>query len=1249
MTPLFAKPRLFLAVLTTVLILAPTAVFAAGTDDVQVLAVDQVGVRSSVPHPADILSVSLMGPESNPVLRISFLSLQRNPRGLSTVALIAPASVPLRVTLQTASGAVDLYRGDLIAIADAYIGDKALSRGHDPDAVYLPVDAAHLAAGPVTFEITTVPDETVIAHYPAEKAYAANCALVLHGNQGLGYSDVFHGRWDDEAGSGFDEALEVHQATGVPGNFHLSGPLQSSAEWAARSGDPIDFNAWLAAGVTSGWAGMITSAYAQHIMPFVQNDMNDWSVNIETQMIATRYGYTPRVAWIPERVWLDPSSYPNNGVTDWIGDNFQPHGVWGVILDDDVHLSGHDNHQIHFATNGLRLVPRDRSFTGNIIGGNGQAALDILTGLAGSGVGEFRIAVFAEDWEAASEMGGWATITPNAVETYDWFVNKCATESAWLSTWKLADALTNASFNGATFDPTPGTYNEIGGFDGYGGGNNGWYPHWAGWVPSVTGGDGAGNCSGGGGSCANYGTLWNNAFSALMAAPDNAVSQAGWYVLMTNLYETAWHDGMGGDISGWEHNYSSHIKNTLVYAEAAHWAAGEYATTTAAFFSDIDGDGFDELVMHSDKLFAVLEGIGGRVVNLFVKDAGGADTAIGIDNAYWSGTTGDYNDSNHVGAFSDVGPNYQHDFYDLSIVQGSGTTVTVRATRNEVSKEISLTEGDAFLDVVYRVGQSDHWIQMGCSPSLVDLVWNAEMDRIWTADTAYMGRRNPNTGLTTAWVLGAAGAAHQQEFSGTLMRGDEVFANGTFGLRLYAGHTTAPDGFGEIAELRAIADAFVDVLGPLALTADYYPTVDRLVVSFDQPADPATLTMGFIGLDEDADGAPELTLGVGTTVLETGSSTTLSLTLTAADAASIEAMNPAALVLSLAAGAVADAGGVPNAAQTAPNAPAITIHASTLITIDGRFDAGEWEPYHALADSNDSAWTASNEIDRLTVSWDDTYLYLGIDGIVTGNSWLLYLDVDPGTAIGETDLTAIDAWERGASFTASGFAADFQYGCYQHQSAWDGDSFWELTSPTTTTDRTAEVVLAHDAAHAYGAAGGSEMAIPWSVLYPGAAATIPANAQISLAASVCWDPEPSGELGGDSVPNNSTSVLPIIDSVWTLAVDQNGDGEPDAWSPTAVPESPRFMAVTAWPNPFNPATTIRFDLPAGASNRTVVSIVNVRGERVAELVDQVLPAGRHEAVWRGLDRHGHTVSAGTYYCVVRSGDHQVVRPLTLVK
>ena len=48
-----------------------------------------------------------------------------------------------------------------------------------------------------------------------------NAAFVHHGNQGLTYSSVFYGD-PPTSNSGFDEILEVHQNTSIPGNFHMS-------------------------------------------------------------------------------------------------------------------------------------------------------------------------------------------------------------------------------------------------------------------------------------------------------------------------------------------------------------------------------------------------------------------------------------------------------------------------------------------------------------------------------------------------------------------------------------------------------------------------------------------------------------------------------------------------------------------------------------------------------------------------------------------------------------------------------------------------------------------------------------------------------------------------------------------------------------------------------------------------------------------------------------------------------------------
>ena len=52
-------------------------------------------------------------------------------------------------------------------------------------------------------------------------------------------------------------------------------------------------------------------------------------------------------------------------------------------------------------------------------------------------------------------------------------------------------------------------------------------------------------------------------------------------------------------------------------------------------------------------------------------------------------------------------------------------------------------------------------------------------------------------------------------------------------------------------------------------------------------------------------------------------------------------------------------------------------------------------------------------------------------------------------------------------------------------------------------------------------------------------------------ASLAWDPEPSGALGGDQAPNNIAAIAPVIDNRTLLTIDANGDGVPDAIDRTA--------------------------------------------------------------------------------------------------
>ena len=104
-------------------------------------------------------------------------------------------------------------------------------------------------------------------------------------------------------------------------------------------------------------------------------------------------------------------------------------------------------------------------------------------------------------------------------------------------------------------------------------------------------------------------------------------------------------------------------------------------------------------------------------------------------------------------------------------------------------------------------------------------------------------------------------------------------------------------------------------------------------------------------------------------------------------------------------------------------------------------------------------------------------------------------------------------------------------------------------------------------------------------------------------------------------------------------------GGTNAVDDPAVPVA--FRVDQNFPNPFNPATTIRFALPAAA--RTSVVIYDLKGRAVKTLVDTDLAAATHTYQWRGRDDHGRGAAAGIYFYKVTSGDHQATGRMALIK
>lgn len=84
-----------------------------------------------------------------------------------------------------------------------------------------------------------------------------------------------------------------------------------------------------------------------------------------------------------------------------------------------------------------------------------------------------------------------------------------------------------------------------------------------------------------------------------------------------------------------------------------------------------------------------------------------------------------------------------------------------------------------------------------------------------------------------------------------------------------------------------------------------------------------------------------------------------------------------------------------------------------------------------------------------------------------------------------------------------------------------------------------------------------------------------------------------------------------------------------------------------YPNPFNPMTTIKFDLPK--SSHVNLAVYDIAGRLVKTLVNEVKPAAAHTEVWNGTDRTGRRMASGTYYYVLQTEGFKSTHKMMLVK
>ena len=89
--------------------------------------------------------------------------------------------------------------------------------------------------------------------------------------------------------------------------------------------------------------------------------------------------------------------------------------------------------------------------------------------------------------------------------------------------------------------------------------------------------------------------------------------------------------------------------------------------------------------------------------------------------------------------------------------------------------------------------------------------------------------------------------------------------------------------------------------------------------------------------------------------------------------------------------------------------------------------------------------------------------------------------------------------------------------------------------------------------------------------------------------------------------------------------------------------------IEAWnyPNPFNPETEIAYNLTEDSYVK--LTIYNIQGQKVKQLVDEYQSAGTRSAIWDGRDETGGKVASGIYFYRIQAGIHSMTNRMVLLK
>jgi hypothetical protein len=135
------------------------------------------------------------------------------------------------------------------------------------------------------------------------------------------------------------------------------------------------------------------------------------------------------------------------------------------------------------------------------------------------------------------------------------------------------------------------------------------------------------------------------------------------------------------------------------------------------------------------------------------------------------------------------------------------------------------------------------------------------------------------------------------------------------------------------------------------------------------------------------------------------------------------------------------------------------------------------------------------------------------------------------------------------------------------------------------------------------------------------------------------------------VPKFGNSVYYVFNSSLSSSLQADSLAALIKNAPTGVGPSyiiPIKLDVSnAFPNPFNPSTSISYNLPEQTT--LSLSVYDLNGREIRSLFKGTLQSGGHKATWDGRDNSGSSAASGTYFFMLRTEKATEIRKALLVK